>query len=121
MELLDEEGVVIVGTTHNDYQNKPDWGTTDGFPELMGKPGLRHLPNLIIASGIDQNSKVSPYNPYEPWMAMAPGYDISVAGIETDDIIVKTSGSSVGKLGLHFVSLFLAGSGFAETDASTHY
>ncbi len=75
-------GIVMVAASHNEdwrpYKNK-----LDGWPSRFGdpnSPALESIPNLIIVSGIDKNTRISPLNPYADWLVMAPGWNVNVPG-----------------------------------------
>ncbi|KAK1833706.1 hypothetical protein QBC39DRAFT_242568, partial [Podospora conica] len=70
-------------------------GRVDSVPERWANPSqARHLPNLILVSGINLNTHVSPMNPYEEWMAMAPGYDVPIADYLDPGETKRNSGAS---------------------------
>jgi hypothetical protein len=90
--------VVVVVATHNGFQDPATRGAIDGFPDLWANENHPwHLPDLILASGVDKNGRLSLLNPYETFLAMAPGYDISVAGVSDLGSVVRESGASLGE------------------------
>lgn len=73
-------------------------GNVEGFPDRWANPNDReYLPHLILASGVDKNGRLSLLNPDEDFLIMAPGYDISVAGVSSEEGIVQESGASLGE------------------------
>jgi hypothetical protein len=83
LKELDRLGAVLVGVSHNYFRNINFRGVV-GWPAMFGNPGQaadKALPNLIVVSGNDQNARLSPINPYQDWVAVAPGYRVWV-GIE---------------------------------------
>jgi hypothetical protein len=96
--LLDQKGVVVVGSVSNNFQVPEIQGLVSGFPERLADPDDRfHQPNLILACGIDKNSWISPLNAHRSWMALAPGFEI-VAASTINNGYMTAHGSSVGKL-----------------------
>lgn len=88
----------IVACSNNHYQLAHTRQGLSGLPESLADPeqGMI-LSNLILAGGIDQSTRLSPLNPYRPWMAMAPGWDLTGAGAGLQDIEFDLDGASVGK------------------------
>ena len=88
----------MVTATHNNnrmalYKNK-----IEGRPSRFGHPNAAKteaLNNLIVVSGIDKNSEVSPFNPFADWVAMAPGFDVHVAQPGTSKLVLD-HGASLG-------------------------
>jgi hypothetical protein len=98
LKALDSFGAVLVAASHNNYLESAEIrNRLDGWPSRFGVPGEESQPlkNLIVVSGIDQNSVVSPLNPYASWLAMAPGYKVTVAGLGGGFDI--QDGASLGK------------------------
>ncbi|KAL2198358.1 pectate lyase superfamily protein-domain-containing protein, partial [Corynascus similis CBS 632.67] len=78
--------------SHNNYPYVAIKDRLDGWPSRFGDPNAAEgesIKNLIVVSGINQNSQVSMLNPYASWLALAPGYRVSVAdasgGFNVDD------------------------------------
>ena len=102
LRILDERGVVIVGSVSNKFQVPEIQGLVSGFPESLADPDdAFHQKNLILACGIDKNSWISPLNSYRSWMALAPGFDV-VAASTIGNGYRTARGSSLGKLPLLF-------------------
>ncbi|KAK1751034.1 hypothetical protein QBC47DRAFT_417470 [Echria macrotheca] len=92
LKKLDELGVVIVMSTHNYFlppfddpmgfaaKNKLDRLFTR-FAQPRADPGER-IPNIIAVSGIGQDTKLSPHNPWEDWVALAPGFGVSAPAMD---------------------------------------
>lgn len=98
LKELDNLGAVLVAASHNNYPYVAIKDRLDGLPSRFGDPNAAEgesIKNLIVVSGINQNSQVSMLNPYASWLALAPGYRVSVAdasgGFNVDD------GASLGK------------------------
>ena len=84
LKALDDLHAVLVAASHNRYSAVRD--SLDGWPSRwakLGAPDNVAIRNLIVVSGIDQNSVVSPQNPvrelacHGPWLGRAcGGYDV---------------------------------------------
>ncbi|KAF2992905.1 hypothetical protein E8E14_000151 [Neopestalotiopsis sp. 37M] len=88
LKEFDNRGVVLVAVSHNYDLKRFGEDRLDGWPSRFGNPGAsaaESLPNLIVVSGIDQNTRVSPVNPYKRWLVTAPGWDVNVPGGGTAD------------------------------------
>lgn len=101
LKRLDQEGAVIVVATHNEFFDRrvphPDeLDIIATWADPSASPGI-YIPNLIIATGMDQNSVISPRNPYRSFMAVAPGYDVSIPSVANLDRFGKANGASVGE------------------------
>jgi hypothetical protein len=79
LKKLESLDVVLVGATHNDFLDEDIKGSVDGVPVSWADPeadGWYQSDNLIVVGGIDKNSVVSPVNPYRPWIAFAPRWNV---------------------------------------------
>ena len=95
----------VVACSNNHYQLAHTRQGLNGLPESLADPEQgKILSNLILAGGIDKNTRLSPLNPYRPWMARAPGWDLTTAGAGLEDMEFDIDGASVGK---HLFLLFL--------------
>lgn len=92
---LDAMGVVLVAASHNAYQYPFVRNRLDGWPSRFGVPGETNQPlaNLIISSGTDMNTEVSVVNPYADWLVMAPGFQVSVAGVGPNSFVLADGAS----------------------------
>jgi len=90
--------VTVIAATHNDFR---EGEPPNPIMEEYTFPGHSlYLENVILASGIDMNSKVSKFNNYAPFMAMAPGHDITVASHTQDGSYGEISGASFGRFSI---------------------
>jgi hypothetical protein len=100
LKKLDSLDVVLVASVHNEFRDPSIKGSVDGlftrWADPNAAPGDR-IDNLIVVGAIDMNSVISPDNPYRPWMAMAPGIDITIPLEATTDDYVQDDGASFGK------------------------
>lgn len=88
----------MVAATHNSNRNLLYRNKINGWPSKFGGPDAAEsekLGNLIVVSGIDRNSVVSPLNPFADWLAMAPGYRVHVAQPGASGLVVD-DGASLG-------------------------
>ena len=71
--------MVVVVSAHNKYQDIRIKNNIQGAFERFANP---HTPyddvvrSLIVVSGIDQDTNLSPVNPYDDWMALAPAWRV---------------------------------------------
>lgn len=96
----------MVAATHNrNNQGRLYQQKVNGWPSRYANPAtqernsageLEILDNLIVVSGTDINSVVSPLNPYFSWIAMAPGYRVHTANISGSSLILD-DGASLGQ------------------------
>jgi hypothetical protein len=96
----------MVAATHN-YNSKGRLyeQKVNGWPSRYANPDtqerndadeLEKLDNLIVVSGIDINSVVSPLNPYFSWIAMAPGFRVHTERPAGSGLILD-DGASLGQ------------------------
>ncbi|KAK4446124.1 hypothetical protein QBC34DRAFT_497070 [Podospora aff. communis PSN243] len=80
LRRLEDLGVVVVVAAHNEFRDPDVQGKVDGIFERFTNPDdpQHYIPSLIVASGIDQDTKLAPDNPYRRWMALAPAWDVEV-------------------------------------------
>lgn len=90
----------MVAATHNKNNQGPIYRQKiNGWPSRFADPNApphEKLENLIVVSGIDINSVVSPLNPYMNWIAMAPGFGVHVANEESKTLSLA-DGASLGQ------------------------
>lgn len=106
LQVFDQFDVTMVAATHNDnnkgkrYEQK-----VNGWPSRYANPAtqernsageLERLDNLIVVSGTDINSFVSPLNPYFSWIAMAPGFRVHTQRPVGNGLILN-DGASLGQ------------------------
>ncbi|KFA45429.1 hypothetical protein S40293_10065 [Stachybotrys chartarum IBT 40293] len=93
---LDEANVVLVTATHNLNQQPLYRNRIRGRPSRLGNPASpddERIDNLIVVSGVDMNTRVSPANPYAGWLAMAPGYRVHVAEPGSNNLMLADGAS----------------------------
>jgi hypothetical protein len=110
LKVLDSFDVTMVAATHNYnsrgrlYEQK-----VNGWPSRYANPAtqernsageLEKLDNLIVVSGTDINSVVSPINPYFSWIAMAPGFRVHTDR-ELGAGLILGDGASLGQSFTH--------------------
>ncbi|EGX95651.1 peptidase, putative [Cordyceps militaris CM01] len=122
--FFDKFGVAMVAATHNKNNQGPIYRQKiNGWPSRFADPNApphEKLENLIVVSGIDINSVVSPLNPYMNWIAMAPGFGVHVANEESKTLSLADGASlaapHITALIAYWRSLNLAGSWGSELE-----
>ncbi len=101
--------VLIVAAAHNEYLYDPivfgqymPAGRKDDmsdFPVRWADPSnAQYLPNLLVVSTTDINTRVGAINPYANWASFAPGAGINLPqGISGGAIIRGQNGASFCK------------------------
>ncbi|KXX76236.1 Lectin [Madurella mycetomatis] len=80
LKKLESLDIVVVVSTHNedlepDVKNSVD----DLFMRWANPRDSGYIEGLIAVSGINQNTWISPLNPWAPWIALAPGYNVDTS------------------------------------------
>lgn len=97
LKKLESLDVVIVVSTHNDYLEEDVKNSVDDLFMRWANPrDSGYIEGVIAVSGINQNTWISPLNPWAPWIALAPGYKVgTTADPPSTDRYKRVSGASV--------------------------